>query len=669
MSRAKSDIPSPVGRKKTLFAAITFSVPIVVVLGLELVLRWVNYGQDLSLFGIHEIRRQSYALLNPEIGRRYFGTSKFSPSTAPDYFRVPKPDGTFRIFCLGESTTIGFPYLSNGAFPSFLRDRLSALFPRKQIEVINLGMTAVNSFAVRDIVRELGSYQPDLVIVYDGHNEFYGALGVASRQSVGPSRQLVLLYLRMIHFRTFQLIRDAFQMLMGLFGKGGDAASRGTMMETLARDRYVLPGSPLYDEAERTFLANMQDIKDICRDAGVPLIFGTQVSNLRDLRPFVSEHAPGLSPERLSLFQGQYEDGLALESRGRWDSASARFRSALSADPLFADAHYQLACSLDTAGEAHEALPEYERARDDDALRFRTDSRFNDLIRSMADDSGCFVADIEHTFMSLSPDSLIGHNLITEHLHPTARGQFLIAAAYARAMREHGLLGTRPEWAAATISEDSLWSSRCLTELDERIARQNVFGLITGWPFTKGEPHDMDVSPDDTLGRIAQQVVMVRMNWREGHKAAIRYYEGRQDWENVVREYRALISQEPLDLQLYMDLARACLRGRRLDEMKDVLLQSLKIYPTLQAYRTLGDLMMQQGDPKGALDYYQNMDRFAQGTEERLQNLCAFSYACAEAGLYPQAEAKVMEALKESPKYTPALELLAEIRRREAAAK
>ncbi len=669
MSKSKHDILPPEGRKKKLFAAITFSVPIVVVLGLELALRWANYGQDLSLFGIHEIRRQSYALLNPEIGRRYFGTSKFSPSTAPDYFRVPKPDGTFRIFCLGESTTIGFPYLSNGAFPSFLRDRLSALFPQKKIEVINLGMTAVNSFAVRDIVRELGSFQPDLVLVYDGHNEFYGALGVASRQSVGPSRQLVLLYLRMIHFRTFQLVRDAFQMLMGLFGKGGDAASRGTMMETLARDRYVLPGSPLYAEAERTFQANMQDIREYCRAARVPLIFGTQVCNLRDLRPFVSEHAPGLSPERVSLFRGQYEKGLALESGGRWDSAAARFRSALAGDSLFADAHYQLARCLDTAGETHEALREYERARDDDALRFRTDREFNQVIRSMADGSGCFVTDIERAFMSLSPDSLVGHNLIAEHLHPTARGQFLIAAEYARTMREHALLGTQKEWAAASVNEDSLWNSRCLTELDERIAQQNVFALVSGWPFTRGEPREMDVPPGDTLGGIAQQVVTVRMNWREGHKAAVRYYEARHEWENVVREYRALISQEPLDLQLYMDLARACLRGRRLDEMKDALLQSVKIHPTLQAYRTLGDLMMQQGDPKGALDYYRNMDGFAQGTEERLQNLCAFSYACAEAGLYPQAEAKVMEALKESPKYTPALELLAEIRRREAAAK
>ena len=46
-------------------------------------------------------------------------------------------------------------------------------------------MTATNSFTTLDFARELVDCQPDLYIVYDGHNEFYGALGVASRESPG----------------------------------------------------------------------------------------------------------------------------------------------------------------------------------------------------------------------------------------------------------------------------------------------------------------------------------------------------------------------------------------------------------------------------------------------------------------------------------------------------
>ncbi len=68
---------------------------------------------------------------------------------------MPKPAGTYRIFCLGGSTTVGFPYWYNGSFPSFLRDRLRRTFPERSIEIINLGMTATNSYTVVDMVRDV----------------------------------------------------------------------------------------------------------------------------------------------------------------------------------------------------------------------------------------------------------------------------------------------------------------------------------------------------------------------------------------------------------------------------------------------------------------------------------------------------------------------------------
>ena len=78
---------------------------------------------------------------------------------------------TFRIFCLGGSTATGYPYWYNASFSFFLKTRLKIIFPDKNIEVINLSMTAVNSFTVLDMVKELPEYEPDLILVYDGHNE------------------------------------------------------------------------------------------------------------------------------------------------------------------------------------------------------------------------------------------------------------------------------------------------------------------------------------------------------------------------------------------------------------------------------------------------------------------------------------------------------------------
>ena len=652
--------------KKRLFAAVTAATPVLFFVLLELGLRLFHYGPDLSLFTLHDIRRQPYALINPDVKFRYFGSSPFSPATAPDYFPVPKPKGVFRIFCLGGSTTVGFPYLSNGAFPTFLRDRLSALFPRKKIEVINLGMTAVNSYTVLDMVRELPAYEPDLLVDYDGHNEFYGALGVASNQTVGSKRAITLLYLRLVHLRTFQLLRDALSAALRLFGHGTAPESRGTMMETLAQGRYIPSGSPLYNDAYAVFRNNMADIREICRRHRIPLVVGTQVSDLRDQPPFVSVHAGALSSEDLRRFTDDYAAANDLQERHAWDSAATRYRRAVAMDSLYAGAHYRLAQCLEAEGNKEGALEEYIRARDTDALRFRTDSKFNDLIRAMGDDRGCFVADIEARFKALSPDSLIGHPLIEEHLHPDAQGQFAIARAYARVMREQGLLASREEWdSAGTVNEDSLWAGRSMSALDERIAQQNVALLTSGWPFRDHVPVIPSVAADDTLGRIALQVVTLKLNWREGHEEAITYYQTRREWSDVIEEYRTLISQDPLNLELYFDLAKVCLRDHRYDAMAGALKRSINVYPTLQAYRTLGDILLQKGDAAGSLAYYLKTDDFAQGDQERLQNGYAIAFAYAESGDLSRAEDRLLAILKSQPQYQPARVLLADVRRRQ----
>ncbi|MBF8248072.1 MAG: tetratricopeptide repeat domain protein [Bacteroidetes bacterium] len=150
-------------------------------------------------------------------------------------------------------------------------------------------------------------------------------------------------------------------------------------------------------------------------------------SSKKIVPPFVSNNSPSLLPQEKSEFQRSYLRGVELRRTGNIDSAIVFLRSAIASDSSYADAHYQLAKYLEEKGRFQDALSHYIHGRDFDELRFRTDSRFNDLIRSMNDEQNCSVADIERTFKLLSPDSLVGSNLIFEHLHPNARGYFVIA--------------------------------------------------------------------------------------------------------------------------------------------------------------------------------------------------------------------------------------------------
>ncbi len=651
---------SPV--KRRAFTVIMISSPFVFIVLVELALRVFGYGVDVRLFKRQVIWGQVYYQMNPDVTYRYFATSPFKPSTDPVYFQMPKPRNVYRIFCLGESTSAGYPYWFNGAFPAYLLTRLKTIFPSKKIELINLSLTATSSYAALDIARELPSYQPDLVIYYGGHNEFYGALGIASNQSVSSFRFITELYLYLIHFRIFQLVQNMTHGMLTLVGGQKNSLQRGTEMEQVARGHLVPFASRLYEAAYRNFKNNLDAMRSIFGAKRIPFIVGTQVSNLRDQPPFVSGHSPDLSNSEKIEFSNYFSRGIRLQSLGKWDSAAAAFVSAVHIDSTYADAHYRLAQCLDTTGQKLQALKEYTIARNYDELRFRTDSNFNNLIRSIANNKYCFVADVVKALKAASPDSLVGYNYIWEHLHPNSRGAFLIAKCYADVMMKHGILASRKQWASSdTVSDSELWSKRYVTKIDERMAEYSVKWLKSGWPFKNQNPHLSPVSPRDTLNWIAEQAVAGKVSWVQAHTLAIYYFLKRNNIAEVADIYRSLLAESPLDISLHSELADAYIREGLFKNAEEAMLNSVHIHPTYNSFMKLGDIMMRMSSPDSALGFYEKGYDFAQSTEERLRGGMAISYAYARAGHLLAAKSTIVKVLQEFPNFQPAQRLLQDI--------
>src|SRR4030095_3034035 len=87
-------------------------------------------------------------------------------------FPVTKLTNAYRIFCFGGSTVHGHPYQSDTAFPKWLELELAALNPNKSVQAINCGGVSYASYRLAPLVQEVLAYQPDLVIVMTGENEF-----------------------------------------------------------------------------------------------------------------------------------------------------------------------------------------------------------------------------------------------------------------------------------------------------------------------------------------------------------------------------------------------------------------------------------------------------------------------------------------------------------------
>lgn len=168
----KSRAPLP-RWKKVLFAAVTFFMFFglvefsLYVAGVEPLLYdedpYVGFTSQVPLF-IEEadgVRDARMVTARNKLG--FFNKQQFAKE---------KGDDVTRVFCLGGSTIYGRPYDDVTSFCGWLRELLPVADPSHGWELINAGGISYASYRVAAVMEEITAYQPDIVIVYCGHNEF-----------------------------------------------------------------------------------------------------------------------------------------------------------------------------------------------------------------------------------------------------------------------------------------------------------------------------------------------------------------------------------------------------------------------------------------------------------------------------------------------------------------
>jgi len=175
--------------RRRLFVAVTLLLPWLLLALVELGLRLGGYGGRPPLF-VPYAEQPGWMMTNPEFARRYF-RGAFVPTPHVDFFRAEKAPGAFRVVFQGESSAAGFPYGHGGAPSRLLEQQLQAAFPGREVEAVNAAFTAINSYAMLDQADDVLAARPDAVLIYAGHNEYYGALGAASTRGLGGRRPLV----------------------------------------------------------------------------------------------------------------------------------------------------------------------------------------------------------------------------------------------------------------------------------------------------------------------------------------------------------------------------------------------------------------------------------------------------------------------------------------------
>ncbi len=147
---------------------------------------------------------------------------------------------------------------------------------------------------------------------------------------------------------------------------------------------------------------------------------------------------------------------------------------------------YNLAIRELRAGNKKSADSLFRFAKDLDALRWRAPEEMNSVINELGKKFNYPVVKLDSIFNKVSPDNVVGDNLITDHLHPNLRGYQLIGKAFCETALETGIFPEKERQNFSLDIQDSLTLNQYeFTELDSTIARYQIIILKSDWPYVK----------------------------------------------------------------------------------------------------------------------------------------------------------------------------------------
>lgn len=381
-------------------------------------------------------------------------------------FLAEKPAKGFRAFVVGGSSAAGFPYSPEYAFSSWLERRLAVRFPDLEIEIVNAAMAGYSSRRVLIVVRELAAYEPDLLIVYSGHNEwaerrFYSSL-IDMHPWLFRARER-LFTTRLFNVGSHLLQREAeaptaaleryvedqqreFAEMFAVFSRRAEGHDYASAAEVAQRDQL--------------YRSNLGEIVRAARSAGAKVALLTLSQNFADWSPGASRHRSDLDADTLAAWNARMEEGTRAAGRGECRAAIDAFERALALDSSHAQLHYELAGCHRALGNHARARDHYRQASDLDQIPHGAPSYFNEILRDMAADEGLVFVDSAAALERAAEHGLVGDDLFVEFAHPNLRAQQVIAAEVEAVLRDVGLPRASDAW------PDLAWEETPAAELE-----------------------------------------------------------------------------------------------------------------------------------------------------------------------------------------------------------
>ena len=615
--------------RNVAFTFITIVViPLLFFVLLELGLVVAGVGTSYDFFREIDINGQSHYQENSDFADQFYPAS-LNINPRENTFSVERRPELIRIFILGGSAALGFPHKNHG-LDRLLGAQLRAALPSREIEVINTAMTSVNSHVVYAVAKSIPKDSADFAVILMGNNEVVGPYGPGTlSQNFLQNITLIRSLQALKRTRTWQALNTLILKI-----RPTDAMQEleweGMQMFT---NNAVPHDDPRMEGVYSHYEDNLTSIVETLQSKGMRVILSSVPVNLRHSAPFMSEHSPNLSEEQLDQWRELTRRGAQATDDENWDDAVTHFQAAVEIDPGYADTHFRLATAFESLGEYQKAKTHYQHALDLDALRFRADTKINDIIQDVAAgaDSGTLsFVESAAAFEQASQPFEPGWNLLLEHVHYGFAGNHVLAAEISRSIVSNVIAAGNYQ----PLPEGEVARRVGFPNYDTPVEIQTLQAMIQQPPFP-GQSNYAELAAflNDKVKRLAGEVGAP---------------------EDVIQRRRDIVNSELADWKIHFELAVLNQRLGNSSAMYDHLNKVLELYPhNRETYIKIAEAKSKEGQWREVIPNLQRSLYYTRGDETKIAETIGWmGIAYLRTGQYEKATDLLLEVTEEYPDQT-----------------
>lgn len=450
-------------KKERAFFVVYIALLALCVVFAEILLRVVGFGIDTRPFHKVNINGVTYYRDNTSFINKYYPSSSLRIKTEEkNLFTAQKKSDSLRGFVLGGSTAQGYPYNSNQSFSAFLQHSLADGAGLRQVEIVNMGYSAMSSYYVADVAKKIFKYKPDFLLIYAGHNEYYGTISTMS----GKSHKSRKIYLALKEFRLFQLFDK-------LINSRNVPSGANTLMDRQFAGAAYAQDEKKDTDTARNFVNNINEVAVLYGKKNIPVIIFEPVSNLFDMPPFAGKN----DEENQTLI---VKSLAALESGNEDEIKSCRKLAENyqdNANLAYLEAVYQ-------TREGRDSYFQLVKAKDADIIPFRTRSRLTSELEkycSTSNNRSLFYIPTSKLMKNegIAPDN----DFFSDHLHFSIEGNRWIALQAVAVLQELFNLEADKTFEIFKMDKENFCKQFPLSELDRYRVARSVSSLVENEPF------------------------------------------------------------------------------------------------------------------------------------------------------------------------------------------